>query len=133
MLVDKLIYKIHPALKSRSLMETTNYPEPPISVNSDRKVGILTVFRLGLFNLALGLMAVLTLAVLNRVMIAELAIPATITAGVLAMAQFIAPARVLFGQLSDTKPLFGSHRTGYVRMGAIIFSIIIFFVVQLQP
>ena len=111
-------------------MTSSNYPEQPATINPPRKVGMLTVFRLGLFNLALGLMAVLTLAVLNRVMIAELAIPATITAGVLAVAQFVAPVRVLFGQLSDTKPIFGSHRTGYVRTGAVIFSVIIFFAVQ---
>ena len=109
-------------------MTSSNYSE--VSANPPRKVGMLTILRLGLFNMALGLMAVLTLAVLNRVMIAELAVPATITAGVLAVAQFVAPVRVLFGQLSDTKPIFGSHRTGYVRIGAIVFSIVIFFAVQ---
>ena len=95
-----------------------------------QQVGMLTIFRLGLFNMALGLMAVLTLAVLNRVMISELGIPATITAGVLALAQFVAPARVWFGQLSDSKPLFGRYRTGYIRLGAIIFSIAVFLAVQ---
>ncbi len=95
-----------------------------------RHVGMLTVFRLGLFNMGLGLMAVLTLAVLNRVMISELGIPATITAGVLALAQFVAPARVWFGQLSDSKRLFGRYRTGYIRLGAIILSIAVFFAVQ---
>lgn len=111
-------------------MATNDYSEPLISVKPPRKVGILTVFRLGLFNLALGLMAVLTLAVLNRVMISELGIPATVTAGTLALSQFIAPVRVWFGQLSDTKPIFGRHRTSYVRLGAIVFSIAVFFAVQ---
>ena len=111
-------------------MTTSEYDNSPIAYNAPRKVGMLTIFRLGLFNLALGLMSVLTLAVLNRVMIAELAIPATITAGVLAISQFVAPVKVLFGQLSDTKPLFGTHRTGYVRTGAIVFSLIVFFAVQ---
>lgn len=109
-------------------MTTNNYIETP--ANKHRKVGMLTIFRLGLFNLALGLMAVLTLAVLNRVMISELGIPATITAGTLALSQFIAPVRVLFGQLSDTKPIFGRHRTGYVRIGAIILSAAVFLAVQ---
>jgi BCD family chlorophyll transporter-like MFS transporter len=93
-------------------------------------VGILTVFRLGLFNLGLGLMAVLTLAVLNRVMISELGIPATITAGTLAISQFVAPARVWFGQLSDAKPIFGLHRSGYVRLGTVIFGLTVFLAVQ---
>ena len=112
-------------------MATNNYSEASINPDQRRKVGILTIFRLGLFNLALGLMAVLTLAVLNRVMISELGIPATITAGTLALSQFIAPVRVLFGQLSDTKPIFGRHRTGYVRIGAIVLSAAVFLAVQI--
>jgi MFS transporter, BCD family, chlorophyll transporter len=112
-------------------MATSNYSEPPISLKPPRQVEILTVFRLGLFNLALGLMAVLTLAVLNRVMISELGIPATITAGTLALSQFVAPARVWFGQLSDTKPIFGRYRTGYVRLGSIILSLAVLIAVQI--
>ena len=94
------------------------------------RVGVPTMFRLGLFNLGLGLMAVLTLAVLNRVMISELGIPATVTAGTLAMSQLVAPARVWFGQLSDAKPLFGLHRSGYVRLGTALFGLAVFVAVQ---
>jgi BCD family chlorophyll transporter-like MFS transporter len=93
-------------------------------------VELLTAFRLGLFNMGLGLMSVLTLAVLNRVMISELTIPATITAGTIAVSQFVAPARVWFGQLSDAKPLFGTHRTGYVRLGTILFGLSVFLALQ---
>lgn len=96
-----------------------------------RQLGILTIFRIGLFNLGLGLMAVLTLAVLNRVMISELGIPGTVTAGILAMSQVVAPARVWFGRLSDVKPLFGLHRSNYVRFGTILSGIAIFIAVQL--
>ena len=95
-----------------------------------RQVGMLTIFRLGLFNMGLGLMAVLTLAVLNRVMISELGIPATITGGILATSLFVSPARVWFGQMSDRKPLFGRHRTGYVRLGTAVFSLAVFLAVQ---
>ena len=109
-------------------MSAYDYPEEMRSPK--RQVGMFTIFRLGLFNLSLGLMAVLTLAVLNRVMNSELGIPATITAGVLAVAQFVAPARVWFGQLSDSRPLFGRYRTGYVRLGAIVFSLAVFLAVQ---
>ena len=112
-------------------MSTSNFSEPPSpSMRPKRQVGMLTIFRLGLFNLGLGLMAVLTLAVLNRVMISELGIPATITAGVLAIAQFVAPVRIWFGQLSDSKPLFGLHRTGYVRIGTVVFGLAVFLAVQ---
>ena len=96
-----------------------------------RQVGLLTVCRLGLFNMGLGLMAVLTLAVLNRVMISELGIPATITGGILATSLFVSPARVWFGQLSDVQPIFGKHRTNYVLIGTAIFGLAVYMAVQL--
>lgn len=96
-----------------------------------RQVGMLTIFRLGLFNMGLGLMAVLTLAVLNRVMISELGIPATITGGILATSLFVSPARVWLGQLSDSKPLWGKHRTNYVLLGTAIFGLAVFLAVQI--
>jgi MFS transporter, BCD family, chlorophyll transporter len=95
-----------------------------------RSIGMFAIFRLGLFNLGLGLMAVLTLAVLNRVMISELGIPATITGAILATSLFVSPARVWFGQLSDTKPLLGKHRTNYVRLGTVILGLAVFLAVQ---
>jgi BCD family chlorophyll transporter-like MFS transporter len=98
-------------------------PTPPTQDKILPKVKLLTMFRLGLFQMGLGILAVLTLGVLNRVMIAELKIPATITSGILAIALFIAPTRVLFGQMSDSKPIFGYHRTGYVWIGAALFTI----------
>ena len=94
------------------------------------QIKLLTMFRLGLFQMGLGILAVLTLGVLNRVMIAELAIPATITAATITVSQFVAPLRVLFGQMSDSKPLFGTHRTGYVLIGAGLFAIALFFAVR---
>ena len=87
------------------------------------KVKLLTMFRLGLFQMGLGILAVLTLGVLNRVMITELKIPSTITAGILAITLFTAPLRIVFGQMSDTKPILGFHRTGYVWIGAALFTL----------
>ncbi|MEM8642419.1 MAG: BCD family MFS transporter [Cyanobacteria bacterium P01_G01_bin.54] len=94
-------------------------------------VPLLTIFRLGLFNMGLGLMSVLTLAVLNRVMISELLVPATLTAGIVALQYFAAPARVLFGQLSDNHPLLGLHRTNYARLGVLCTGICAFIAVQI--
>lgn len=110
-------------------MSTEDY----IATNANRhkrQVGIATIVRLGLFNMGLGLMAVLTFAVLNRVMINELGIPATITGGIIAVYLFVSPARVWFGQLSDSKPIFGRHRTNYVLIGTVILGIAVFFSVQ---
>ncbi|PSO48514.1 MAG: MFS transporter [Cyanobacteria bacterium SW_9_44_58] len=104
-------------------------PEQPIS---SPQVKLLTMFRLGLFQMGLGLMSILTLGVLNRVMISELGIPATVAAGTLALHQFVAPARVWFGQMSDAKPIFGLHRSGYVWIGTALFSVAVFLAVQLM-
>ncbi|WP_373540716.1 BCD family MFS transporter [Chamaesiphon sp.] len=82
------------------------------------KVKLPTMIRLGLFQMGLGMMSVMVFGVLNRVLIKELAVPSTIATVILALTLFVAPARIIFGQLSDTKPLFGYHRTGYIWLGA---------------
>ncbi|MDJ0555752.1 MAG: BCD family MFS transporter [Microcoleaceae cyanobacterium MO_207.B10] len=96
------------------------------------KLNLFTIFRLGFYQMGLGIMSVLTLGVLNRVMITELVIPATIVAITLSLYQFMAPARVWFGQMSDAKPLFGQHRTGYMWIGAVLFTLTAFFAVQVM-
>lgn len=117
-------------------MATQDYPEnlqPDLASDTTLtpKINLLTMFRLGLFQMGLGIMAVLTLGVLNRVMIDELAVPATITAVTIAMHQFVAPARVWFGQLSDARTLWGYHRTGYVWIGTLLFTMVAFLALQI--
>ncbi|MDF5732358.1 MAG: BCD family MFS transporter [Rhizonema sp. PD38] len=96
------------------------------------KVNLLTMFRLGLFQMGLGIMSVLTLGVLNRVMIDPklLAVPATIAAGTTAMALFVSPGRVWFGQMSDSQKLWGYHRTGYIWAGLSVLALFVFLAVQ---
>jgi BCD family chlorophyll transporter-like MFS transporter len=96
------------------------------------KVNLLTMFRLGLFQMGLGMMSVLTLGVLNRVMIDPklLAVPATIAAGTTAMTLFVSPARVWFGQMSDAKKFWGYHRTGYIWSGLSVLAVFAFLAVQ---
>ena len=94
------------------------------------RINPITMVRLGLFQMGLGIMSVLTLGVLNRILIDELRVPALLAAGALAMHQFVAPARLWFGQLSDAKPLLGHHRTGYVWLGTVLFTFMAFVAVQ---
>lgn len=94
------------------------------------KIGLGTMFRLGLYQMGLGIMSLLTLGVINRIMIDELKVPGLIAAGAIAMHQFVSPARIWFGQMSDTKPLFGLHRSSYVWLGAILFSSLSFIAIQ---
>lgn len=110
-------------------MET---PEFTSAYPPQGRLGLLTMFQLGLFQMGLGMMSILTLGILNRIMIKELAIPATIAAGAIAVHQFMAPARLWFGQLSDAKPLFGYHRSGYVWVGSTLFALAAFLAVQVM-
>lgn len=102
----------------------------PSSQSSPPRITLLTMFRLGLFQMGLGIMSVLTLGVLNRVMIDELRVPALLAAGAIATHQFVAPARLWFGQMSDARPVLGHHRTGYVWIGTALFTITAFVAVQ---
>lgn len=97
-----------------------------------KRVNLPTMFRLGLFQMGLSMMSILTLGVLNRVMITELGIPATIVGITLAVPLFVAPARVWFGQLSDVKTILGYHRTGYVWIGAAVLAMVAFIAVQVM-
>jgi BCD family chlorophyll transporter-like MFS transporter len=94
------------------------------------RVKLITMFRLGLFQMGLSMMSILILGVLNRVMIQEIAIPATLVSLVLALPAFVSPARIWFGQMSDLKPIWGYNRTGYVWLGAAVFAIASFLAIQ---
>ncbi|MGD1906142.1 MAG: BCD family MFS transporter [Leptolyngbyaceae cyanobacterium] len=94
------------------------------------RLNLFTMFRLGLFQMGLGLLSLLTLGILNQVLISELKIPALLASGAIAMYQFVSPARVWFGQMSDAKPLWGYHRTGYVWLGLGLQAICLFMAIQ---
>ncbi len=78
-------------------------------------------FRLGLFQACLGCLAVIFAGLLNRVMISELAFPGLLVGGALAFEQFVAPSRVWFGQISDSRPVAGRRRVPYIWLGTLLF------------
>lgn len=94
------------------------------------KLPLLTMFRLGLFQMGLGIMSLLTLGVLNRILIDELAVLPWVAATAIAMYQFVSPFKVWCGQLSDSKPWLGMHRTGYIWLGALCFTSLSFVALQ---
>ncbi|MEB3172080.1 MAG: BCD family MFS transporter [Synechococcaceae cyanobacterium] len=67
------------------------------------------------------MLAVVFAGMFNGVMISELAFPGLLVGGALAFEQFVAPARVLFGQISDAHPLAGRRRVPYVLAGTALF------------
>ncbi len=89
--------------------------EPP------RELGLASTLRLGLFQGCLGCLAVIFAGLLNRVMLTELHFPGLLVGGALAFEQFVAPTRVVFGQISDSHPWMGRHRLPYIWLGTALF------------
>ena len=55
-------------------------------------------------------------------MLSELGFPGLLVGGALAFEQFMAPSRILFGQVSDAHPFAGRHRTPYIWLGTVLFT-----------
>lgn len=76
--------------------------------------------RLALFSIAYGLSGALIGGTLNRIMIAELALPASLVAFFFAVPLLISPVRVWLGYRSDGFPVFGKRREPYIIFGALV-------------
>ncbi len=81
---------------------------------------ILHHVRLGAFPVAYGLSGVLIGGTLNRVMIAELQLPATLVALLFALPLLVSPLRLWLGYRSDGFPIFGRRREPYMLLGALL-------------
>ena len=75
--------------------------------------------RLAGFPLGLGLTSVLVSGTLNRVMIVELGIPASLVGLFFALPLLISPLRVWLGYQSDARPIFGLRREPLIIFGSI--------------
>jgi len=75
--------------------------------------------RLGAFPVAYGLSGVLIGGTLNRVMIAELKLPATLVALLFAVPLLLSPLRLWFGHRSDGGAIAGRRREPYLLLGAL--------------
>jgi BCD family chlorophyll transporter-like MFS transporter len=83
-------------------------------------LSILHNLRLAAFPIAYGLSGALVGGTLNRVMIAELGVPASLVAFLFAIPLLISPLRVWFGYRSDGFPLLGRRREPYIVVGALL-------------
>ncbi len=78
------------------------------------------LLRLSLFQISVGMAAVMLLGTLNRVMIVELQVPAFLVAAMVALPVLIAPFRALLGFKSDTyKSAIGWKRIPYLWFGTL--------------
>ncbi len=81
---------------------------------------IIRSIRLGLLHVAVTITFVLINGVLNRVMIHDLHILASVVAALVVLPYFLSPVQVWIGQHSDTHALFGYRRTPYIAVGVIL-------------
>jgi BCD family chlorophyll transporter-like MFS transporter len=90
---------------------------PFADVASDT-VPLSRLLRLSLFQVTVGMALVLMVGTLNRVMIVELEVPATLVAVMLALPLVFAPFRALIGFKSDTfRSALGLRRLPYIFKG----------------
>ncbi|MEM8823195.1 MAG: PucC family protein [Pseudomonadota bacterium] len=84
------------------------------------EVPLSRLLRLSLFQVTVGMALVLLVGTLNRVMIVELSVPATLVAGMLALPLLFAPFRALIGFRSDThRSALGLRRVPYIWKGTL--------------
>ncbi|MEM8570084.1 MAG: PucC family protein [Pseudomonadota bacterium] len=92
----------------------------PFADAASEEVPLLRLLRLSLFQVTVGMALVLLVGTLNRVMIVELAVPATLVAGMLALPLLFAPIRAFIGFKSDThRSALGWRRVPYIWKGTL--------------
>jgi MFS transporter, BCD family, chlorophyll transporter len=84
---------------------------------------LLKRLQLGLIHVAVAMTLVPINSTLNRVMIAEFAISATIVAVLASLPYFFSPIQMAIGSFSDRHPIFGLRRTPYILLGLIFCSL----------
>ena len=77
-------------------------------------------FQLGLIHVAVAMTLVPINSTLNRVMIKELALSATLVAVLASLPYLFSPIQVAIGSYSDRHPIFGLRRTPYILAGLIL-------------
>jgi len=76
--------------------------------------------QLGLIHLAVAMTLVPINSTLNRVMIKELGIAATVVAILASLPYLFSPLQVAIGTYSDHHPILGFHRTPYILLGLLL-------------
>jgi BCD family chlorophyll transporter-like MFS transporter len=79
-----------------------------------------TILRLSCIHVAVALTLLPINSTLNRVMIHELGLAASLVAVLIALPYLCAPLQVWLGGLSDQRPLFGLRRTPYIALGLLL-------------
>jgi BCD family chlorophyll transporter-like MFS transporter len=93
----------------------------PFADAATADVPLSRLLRLSLFQVSAGMTLVLLVGTLNRVMIVELGVPASLVAVMLALPLIFAPLRALIGFKSDThRSELGWKRVPYIYRGSMV-------------
>ena len=93
----------------------------PFADVATSEVPLARLLRLSLFQISVGMALVMLYGTLNRVMIVELGVPATIVAAMLALPLVFAPFRTLIGFRSDNhRSALGWRRVPYIWRGTLL-------------
>ena len=93
----------------------------PFADAASAEVPLTRLLRLSLFQVTVGMALVLMVGTLNRVMIVELGVPATLVGAMLALPLVFAPFRVLIGFKSDNfQSALGLRRLPYIFKGTML-------------
>ena len=93
----------------------------PFADVASAELPLSRLLRLSLIQVSVGMSLVLLVGTLNRVMIVELGVPATLVGIMLALPLLAAPFRALIGHKSDThKSALGWRRVPYIYLGTMI-------------
>ncbi|NKX45056.1 PucC family protein [Roseicyclus persicicus] len=104
----------------KNLLKRISIAYLPFADAASEDFPLRDLLRLSLFQVSVGMAAVLLLGTLNRVMIVELQVPAFLVAMMVALPVLIAPFRALLGFKSDTyKSAIGWKRVPYLWFGTL--------------
>lgn len=78
------------------------------------------MIRLGMLHVAVAISLVPITGVLNRIMIHELGLMASIVAALIILPHLFSPMQVFIGQFSDRHPFWGYRRTPYIALGLLL-------------
>lgn len=89
----------------------------PIQTAVTGRFSVWRTMRLSSFQIGSAMADILTASVWNRVMIADLGVPATPVGFLLALQYLLVPVAFWAGYRSDTKKLWGKYRVSYIWLG----------------
>lgn len=93
----------------------------PFADAASRELPLGRLLRLSLFQVSVGMAAVLLTGTLNRVMIVELGMAASLVAAMVSLPLFFAPLRALIGFKSDThRSVLGWRRVPFIWFGTLL-------------